>query len=77
MLIDVSGQRLSFKDFKRHIERTVASLSAQGVGLGTRTAWQRPTRPICLALGHVVSPVDKRQHPLPAKQSLCLADRSL
>jgi len=44
MLIDASGQRLSFKDFNRHIERTAASLSAQGIGLGTRVAWQLPTR---------------------------------
>jgi cyclohexanecarboxylate-CoA ligase len=44
MLIDASGQRLSFKDVKRYIERTAASLSAQGIGLGTRVAWQLPTR---------------------------------
>jgi cyclohexanecarboxylate-CoA ligase len=44
MLIDASGQRLSFQDFKRHIERTAASLSAKGIGLGTRVAWQLPTR---------------------------------
>jgi cyclohexanecarboxylate-CoA ligase len=44
MLIDAAGQRLSFKDFNRHIERTAASLAAQGVGLGTRVAWQLPTR---------------------------------
>jgi cyclohexanecarboxylate-CoA ligase len=44
MLIDASGQRLSFKDFNRYSERTAASLSAQGVGLGTRVAWQLPTR---------------------------------
>jgi cyclohexanecarboxylate-CoA ligase len=44
MLIDASGQRLSFKDFKRYIERTAASLSAKGIGLGTRVAWQLPTR---------------------------------
>ena len=44
MLIDASGQRLSFKDVKRYSERTAASLSAQGIGLGTRVAWQLPTR---------------------------------
>jgi cyclohexanecarboxylate-CoA ligase len=44
MLIDASGQRLSFKDFRRYIERAAASLSAQGIGLGTRVAWQLPTR---------------------------------
>jgi cyclohexanecarboxylate-CoA ligase len=44
MLIDASGQRLSFQDFKRYIERAAASLSAQGIGLGTRVAWQLPTR---------------------------------
>jgi cyclohexanecarboxylate-CoA ligase len=44
MLIDASGQRLSFKAFKRYIERTAASLSAEGIGLGTRVAWQLPTR---------------------------------
>jgi cyclohexanecarboxylate-CoA ligase len=44
MLIDASGQRLSFKDFNRYIERTAASLSAKGIGLGTRVAWQLPTR---------------------------------
>jgi len=44
MLIDASGQRLSFKDCKRYIERTAASLSAKGIGLGTRVAWQLPTR---------------------------------
>ena len=44
MLIDAAGQRLSFKDFKRYSERTAASLSAQGIGLGTRVAWQLPTR---------------------------------
>jgi cyclohexanecarboxylate-CoA ligase len=44
MLIDASGQRLSFQDFKRYSERTAAALSAQGIGLGTRVAWQLPTR---------------------------------
>ena len=44
MLIDASGQRLSFQDFNRYIERTAASLAAQGIGLGTRVAWQLPTR---------------------------------
>jgi cyclohexanecarboxylate-CoA ligase len=44
MLIDAAGQRLSFKDFKHHSERTAAALSAQGIGLGTRVAWQLPTR---------------------------------
>jgi cyclohexanecarboxylate-CoA ligase len=43
MLIDAYGQ-LSFKDFKRYSERTAAALSAQGIGLGTRVAWQLPTR---------------------------------
>jgi cyclohexanecarboxylate-CoA ligase len=44
MLIDASDQRLSFQDFNRYSERTAASLSAQGIGLGTRVAWQLPTR---------------------------------
>jgi len=44
MLIDASGQRLSFKDVKHCSERTAASLAAQGIGLGTRVAWQLPTR---------------------------------
>ena len=43
MLIDASGQRLSFKDVKDCSERTAASLAAQGIGLGTRVAWQLPT----------------------------------
>lgn len=44
MLIDAAGQRLSFQDFNRYSERTAAALSAQGIGLGTRVAWQLPTR---------------------------------
>jgi cyclohexanecarboxylate-CoA ligase len=44
MLIDASNQPLSFQDFNRYSERSAASLAAQGIGLGTRVAWQLPTR---------------------------------
>jgi cyclohexanecarboxylate-CoA ligase len=44
MLIDACGLRLSFGEFSDHCERTAVALSAQGVGHGTRVAWQLPTR---------------------------------
>jgi len=44
MLIDGSGHAVSFKEFKDYAERAAASLSAQGIGPGTRVAWQLPTR---------------------------------
>lgn len=44
MLLDAAGHRVSFKEFKDYSERTAASLSAQGIGPGTRVAWQLPTR---------------------------------
>jgi cyclohexanecarboxylate-CoA ligase len=44
MLIDDRGQTLSFQEFKHRSERTAVALSAHGIGLGTRVAWQLPTR---------------------------------
>jgi cyclohexanecarboxylate-CoA ligase len=44
MLIDDRGQTLSFQEFKDRSERTAVALSAQGIGAGTRVAWQLPTR---------------------------------
>ena len=44
MLNDASGRVVSFKEFKDHSERTAVALSAQGIGQGTRVAWQLPTR---------------------------------
>jgi cyclohexanecarboxylate-CoA ligase len=44
MLIDASGHVVSFAEFKDHSERMAATLAAQGVGPGSRVAWQLPTR---------------------------------
>jgi acyl-CoA synthetase (AMP-forming)/AMP-acid ligase II len=44
MLIDAAGHVMSFKEFKDHAERMAATLAAQGVGPGSRVAWQLPTR---------------------------------
>jgi cyclohexanecarboxylate-CoA ligase len=44
MLIDDRGRTLSFQAFKDHSERTALALSAHGIRLGTRVAWQLPTR---------------------------------
>ncbi len=44
MLIDAAGSVISFKEFKDHSERMAATLAAQGVGPGSRVAWQLPTR---------------------------------
>ena len=64
MLIDASGQAVSFKDFKHHAERMAAILAAQGVGPGCRVAWQLPSRVVTVVvmaalarLGAVQAPV--------------------
>jgi acyl-coenzyme A synthetase/AMP-(fatty) acid ligase len=44
MLIDASGHVVSFTDFKDYSERMAATLAAQGIGPGSRVAWQLPTR---------------------------------
>ena len=44
MLIDAAGQVVSFEEFKDYAERMAATLSAQGIGQGTRVAWQLPAR---------------------------------
>jgi acyl-CoA synthetase (AMP-forming)/AMP-acid ligase II len=44
MLLDAAGHAMSFKEFKDHSERMAATLAAQGVGPGSRVAWQLPTR---------------------------------
>ena len=44
MLIDAAGHVVSFKEFKDYAERMAATLAAQGVGPGSRVAWQLPTR---------------------------------
>jgi cyclohexanecarboxylate-CoA ligase len=44
MLIDASGHVVSFNDFKHYSERMAATLAAQGIGPGSRVAWQLPTR---------------------------------
>jgi cyclohexanecarboxylate-CoA ligase len=44
MLMDDSGRVVSFSEFKGHSERMAVTLSAQGIGPGSRVAWQLPTR---------------------------------
>jgi acyl-coenzyme A synthetase/AMP-(fatty) acid ligase len=44
MLIDASGRVVSFNEFKDYSERMAATLAAQGIGPGSRVAWQLPTR---------------------------------
>ncbi len=44
MLIDASGHVVSFREFKDHSERMSVTLAAQGIGRGSRVAWQLPTR---------------------------------
>jgi cyclohexanecarboxylate-CoA ligase len=44
MLLDAHDRRLTFAEFRDHSERTAAALVAQGIGPGTRVAWQLPTR---------------------------------
>jgi acyl-CoA synthetase (AMP-forming)/AMP-acid ligase II len=44
MLADEHGQRVTFAEFRSRSERVAAALAAQGIGPGTRVAWQLPTR---------------------------------
>ncbi|HLI38576.1 MAG TPA: AMP-binding protein [Streptosporangiaceae bacterium] len=44
MLIDASGRVVSFREFNDYSERMAVTLAAQGVGPGSRVAWQLPTR---------------------------------
>jgi cyclohexanecarboxylate-CoA ligase len=44
MLIDAAGHIVSFSEFKHHSERMSLTLAAQGIGPGSRVAWQLPTR---------------------------------
>jgi acyl-CoA synthetase (AMP-forming)/AMP-acid ligase II len=44
MLLDSRDQRVSFAGFRERAERVAAALAGQGIGPGTRVAWQLPTR---------------------------------
>ena len=44
MLIDAASHVVSFREFKDHSERMSVTLAAQGIGRGSRVAWQLPTR---------------------------------
>jgi acyl-coenzyme A synthetase/AMP-(fatty) acid ligase len=44
MLIDTAGRTVSFGEFKTYAERMAATLAAEGIGPGSRVAWQLPTR---------------------------------
>jgi cyclohexanecarboxylate-CoA ligase len=44
MLVDEHGQRVTFTEFRSRAERVASALAAQGIGPGTRVAWQLPTR---------------------------------
>jgi len=43
-LVDEAGQRVTFGDFDARVTRVAAALAAAGVTVGTRVAWQLPTR---------------------------------
>src|ERR1700733_4181676 len=44
MLIDAAGHVVSFREFNHYSERLAVTLAAQGIGPGSRVAWQLPTR---------------------------------
>jgi acyl-CoA synthetase (AMP-forming)/AMP-acid ligase II len=44
MLLDEGDSALTFAEFRARAERVAAALHAQGIGPGTRVAWQLPTR---------------------------------
>ena len=44
MLVDEHGERVTFGEFRMRAERVAAALAEQGIGPGTRVAWQLPTR---------------------------------
>ncbi|WP_245717780.1 class I adenylate-forming enzyme family protein [Nocardia miyunensis] len=44
MLVDEHGTTLTFGDFRLRAERVAAALHAEGIGPGSRVAWQLPTR---------------------------------
>jgi cyclohexanecarboxylate-CoA ligase len=44
MLIDERDRLITFAEFRDRAERVAAALAAQGIGPGTRVAWQLPTR---------------------------------
>jgi len=63
-LVDEAGQRVTFGEFDARVTRVAAALAAAGVTVGTRVAWQLPTRiSTCLVmaalrrLGAVQSPI--------------------
>jgi len=43
-LVDEAGQRVTFGEFDARVTRVAAALAAAGVTVGTRVAWQLPTR---------------------------------
>jgi len=43
-LVDEAGQRVTFAEFDARVTRVAAALAAAGVTVGTRVAWQLPTR---------------------------------
>jgi len=43
-LVDEAGQRVTFGEFDARVTRVAAALAAVGVTVGTRVAWQLPTR---------------------------------
>ncbi|PPI94112.1 cyclohexanecarboxylate-CoA ligase [Nocardia nova] len=44
MLVDEHGTTLTFGEFRARAERVAAALRAEGIGPGSRVAWQLPTR---------------------------------
>ncbi|MYQ32220.1 AMP-binding protein [Streptomyces sp. SID4956] len=44
MLVDAQGDSLSWAEFDRRTSGVARALAAQGIGPGTRVAWQLPTR---------------------------------
>jgi cyclohexanecarboxylate-CoA ligase len=44
MLIDERDRRVTFAEFRDRAERVAAALAVEGIGPGTRVAWQLPTR---------------------------------
>ena len=44
LLVDEHDERISCSEFDARLSRVAAALSAQGIGAGSRVAWQLPTR---------------------------------
>lgn len=64
MLVDSSGQRVSFGEFQRRATAAAAALEARGVGPGSPVSWQLPTTVDTFVLAAALARVGAVQNPV-------------